>query len=101
MCMYVHVCACIDCIKYVYASICMYMLILACIDVYVCVLTCLCMYPYVYACISFSVLHKTQKGKGGTGQDLVPSNVLSKRESKGSKLETTWTSLGLEHTSPQ
>jgi hypothetical protein len=75
------------------------MLILACINVYVCVLTCMCMYPYVYACISFSVLHKTQKGKGGTGQDLVPSNVRSKRESTGSK--TACKNLGLEHTSTQ
>ena len=95
--MYMYVLVLIVFSMYMHQYVCM--LILACINVYVCVLTCMCMYPYVYACISFSVLHKTQKGKGGTGQDLVPSNVRSKRESTGSK--TAWKNLGLEHTSTQ
>ena len=77
----------------------MYMLVSACICVYLLESASICLYLYVCACICFSVLHKTQKGKGGTGQDLVPSNVRSKRESTGSK--TAWKNLGLEHTSTQ
>ncbi len=49
--MYVHVCVCIDCILYVYASICMYIVILPCMRVYVRVLACMYMYAHVCACI--------------------------------------------------
>ena len=59
----------------------------------------MCLNLCVCVCICFSVLHKTQKGKGCPGQDLVPCNVLSKRESNASK--TALTVLGLEHPSTE
>ena len=63
----------------------MYMIVSACICVYLLEYACICLYLFVCACIFFSVLPKTQKGKGCPGQDLVPCNVLSKRESNVSK----------------
>ena len=63
----------------------MYMIVSVCICVYLLEYASMCLYLYVCACICFSVLHKTQKGKGCPGQDLVPCNVLSKRESNASK----------------
>ena len=63
----------------------MYMLVSACICVYLLESASICLYLYVCVCIFFSVLLKTQKGKGCPGQDLVPCNVLSKRESNASK----------------
>ena len=75
----------------------MYMIVSVCIILYMHVFASMCLNLCVCACICFSVLHKKQKGKGCPGQDLVPCNVLSKRESNNSK--TALTVLGLEHQS--
>ena len=89
MCMYYLYCVGMYTNEYVYDSISVYMHVFASM----CLNLCVC------ACICFSVLHKTQKGKGCPGQDLVPCNVLSKRESNASK--TALTVLGLEHPSTE
>ena len=83
--MYVHVCVCI-CMYYLYC-VGMYTneYVYDSISVYLLEYASMYLYLYVCACIFFSVLPKTQKGKGCPGQDLVPCNVLSKRESNASK----------------